>query len=81
MRITLEGNLANNLHYQLTSSLYSASLEFGSNEVYAAIHQFGGTTSPFSMMPNQEIPARAFLGIADKDEQTVMDIINNYLAL
>lgn len=79
--LTEEGNLANNLHYQITNGSSSASLEFGSNEEYAAMHQFGGTTSPRSMMPNQQIPAREFLGLADKDEQTVIDILNEYLYL
>lgn len=33
----------------------------GSNKVYAAMHQFGGTTSPRSMIPSKTIPARPFL--------------------
>lgn len=73
--LTEEGNLANNLRYQLTND----GLEFGSNEEYAAMHQFGGTTSPFSMMPNQEIPAREFLGIADEDEQQILRILSAFL--
>ncbi|MCZ4339644.1 phage virion morphogenesis protein [Shewanella colwelliana] len=77
--LTEEGNLANNLHYQLTSSLSGASLEFGSNEEYAAMHQFGGTTSPRSMMPNQEIPTREFLGLADEDEQQILRILSAFL--
>lgn len=32
-----------------------------SNKPYAAMHQFGGTTSPRSAFPNREIPARPFL--------------------
>ncbi|MDR8523466.1 phage virion morphogenesis protein [Shewanella fidelis] len=70
-----EGNLANNLHYQILDD----GLEFGSNEVYAAMHQFGGTTSPQSMMPNQEIPAREFLGLADEDEQQLLQLLSAFL--
>ncbi len=74
-----EGNLANNLHYQITNGSSSASLEFGSNEEYAAMHQFGGTTSPRSMMPNQQIPARVFLGLADEDEKQILQILSAFL--
>ena len=78
--LTEEGNLANNLHYQITNGSSSASLDFGSNEEYAAMHQFGGTTSPRSMMPKQEIPAREFLGLAPFEQGEVLNIITTYFA-
>ena len=78
--LTEEGNLANNLHYQIANGSSSASLEFGSHEEYAAMHQFGGTTSPQSMMPNKEIPAREFLGVAPFEEKEVLDIIYEYFS-
>ena len=43
--------------------------------VYAAIQQFGGTTSPKSMIPGREIPSRPFLGLSQEDEGEVMAIL------
>lgn len=74
--LTESGTLADALHYKLAKD----SLEFGSNEEYAAMHQFGGVTSPFSMMPNQDIPARPFLGIAPFERVEIIDILQHHLA-
>lgn len=65
----------------LKQLLYQADdtgLELGSNMVYAAMQQFGGTTSPRSMIPNRDIPAREFLGLSDADEQAVLDMVAEY---
>ncbi|GIU26221.1 phage virion morphogenesis protein [Shewanella sp. MBTL60-007] len=74
---TKEANIANNLHYQLTSSLSGASLEFGSSEEYAAMHQFGGT----DYMPAGPagIPARPYLGLSPEDEWFVLEILGDYV--
>ncbi|WP_368882237.1 phage virion morphogenesis protein [Shewanella algae] len=48
-------------------------LELGSNIVYAAIQQFGGTTSPNNMISGKEIPAHEFLGLSDEDETILME--------
>ncbi len=63
------------LHYQITNE----GLFFGSNEVYSAMMHFGGTTSPNSMIPNVEIPARNFLGLNNDDENEVLAILNDDL--
>ncbi|UCX05432.1 phage virion morphogenesis protein [Shewanella glacialimarina] len=73
--LTEEGTLADTLHYQLNQ----AGLDFGSNQEYAAIHQFGGTTSPFSMFSNQDIPARPFIGIASFEQDYIIDLVESHL--
>ncbi|PKG73170.1 phage virion morphogenesis protein [Shewanella sp. GutCb] len=74
--LTESGTLASSIHYQLGHN----QLELGSNEEYAAMQQFGGVTSPFSMMPNQDIPARPFLGIAPFERAEIIDILQHHLA-
>lgn len=65
----------------LQQLLYQADdngLELGSNMVYAAMQQFGGTTSPKSMIPGKDIPAREFIGLSSDDEQAVLEIVASY---
>lgn len=65
----------------LTQLLYQAdddSIDFGSNMVYAAMQQFGGKTSPKSMIPNKLIPARPFIGLSDEDEQAILEMVAEY---
>ena len=73
--LTEEGTLADTLHYQLNGN----GLAFGSNQEYAAMQHFGGTTSPFSMFPNQDIQARPFLGIAPFEQDYIIDLVESYL--
>lgn len=49
----------------------------GSNKIYAAIHQFGGTDD----MPAGPagIPARPFIGVSREDEQSMLGILGEYL--
>lgn len=49
----------------------------GSNKIYAAIHQFGGTDD----MPAgpDGIPARPYLGVSREDEQSMLGILGEYL--
>lgn len=68
--------------------------EWGSDVIYAAIHQFGGEIVPksaeslFFRLPDGTgrrvkkvtIPERPYLGFNDDDEVNVIDIINNNLA-
>lgn len=51
--------------------------EIGSNKIYAAIHQFGGTDD----MPAGPagIPARPYLGVSREDEQSMLGILGGYL--
>lgn len=73
--LTESGTLADTLNYQISNN----ELSLGSNMEYAAMHQFGGTTSPFSAFPNQEIPARPFLGIAPFERAEILDILNHHI--
>lgn len=72
--LTFNANLRK-LNYNASAK----SLEFGSNEPYAAMHHFGGTTSPRSMIPNKEIPARPFLGVSKSDEEGILSALSDYL--
>ncbi|EOB4244603.1 phage virion morphogenesis protein [Vibrio metschnikovii] len=72
--LTLNANLR-----KLSYNASAKSLEFGSNEPYAAMHQFGGTTSPRSMIPNKQIPARPFLGVSKSDEEGILSALSDYL--
>ena len=58
----------------------------GTNQVYAAMHMFGGTTSSVSMIPGKKIPARPYLPfnpvtqeITAEANQTVLEILEGYL--
>ncbi len=65
--------------------------EWGSNAIYAAIHQAGGEIRPknkpylafklpdggFRKIKKVTIPARPFLGINAEDEQNIIDIVIN----
>lgn len=51
----------------------------GSNKIYAAIHQFGGTDD----MPAGPagIPARPYLGVSRKDEQFILEIVVDFYSV
>ena len=52
--------------------------QVGSNLVYAAIHQHGGTAD---MRPaNAAIPARPFLGASDEDRDEILDVLQRHLS-
>lgn len=73
--LTESGSLADTLNFQIVGN----ELLVGSNLEYAAMMQFGGTTSPKSMFPNKEIPARPFLGVSDDDEEEILMILREHL--
>ncbi len=52
--------------------------QVGSNKIYAAIHQHGGTAD----MParNAAIPARPFLGASEQDREEIMDVLKRHLS-
>jgi phage virion morphogenesis protein len=59
----------------------------GSNKPYAAMHQFGGITSPRSMIPGKVIEARPFLPfdpqterLSADAERTILEVLGGYLA-
>lgn len=59
----------------------------GSNKPYAAMHFFGGTTSPRSAIPNKQIPARPFLPmdpgtkrLSPSVQTTALELLQRHLA-
>lgn len=71
--LRLYDQLRDTLAYQASPS----ELLFGSNRVYAAIHQFGGR--PGMSPALAAIEARPFLGIGDDDQASILDILEQYL--
>lgn len=59
---------------------------YGTNVEYASIHNFGGTIQRKSKLDVKEkksltvIPARPFIGIGDKDEEQVIELVNDFVA-
>lgn len=68
--------LRTKINYQLDGT---SGVRIGSPMEYAAMQQFGGTTSPSSMIPGKTIPARPFLGLSDADTSNILDIVRRYL--
>ncbi|MBI0004942.1 phage virion morphogenesis protein [Gilliamella sp. W8126] len=62
------------LAMSLTTDFDAVSAAIGSNKVYAAIHQLGGTPG----MPNAPaaIPARPYMGLSQNGISDIIDIIN-----
>lgn len=52
----------------------------GTNAIYAAIQQYGGTTSPNSMIPNKTITARPFIGLGPEDEEDILTKLADFLS-
>lgn len=77
-----ERTLSQQIFYQVTG----ATLELGSNLVYAAVQQFGAAQGSFghtrrgAPIPWGDIPARPYLGVSEEDEQTILAVISDYLA-
>jgi len=61
-----DGNLSGGITHDATGS----QLVWGSNEVYAAIHQFGGETGRNKALT---LPARPYIGLDARDEQDIED--------
>lgn len=64
----------------IESGFDDTSASVGTNVIYAAIQHYGGVTSPDSMIPNKEIPARPFLGLGEQHEDEILDILRDSLA-
>lgn len=80
--LTESGRLRESLHYDVTDN----TLQFGTNVVYAAVHQFGAKKGAFGKnkrgtpLPWGDIPARPFLGVSPGDEKRITDILSDHLA-
>lgn len=85
-----DGTLMNSVHYQVSGNL----LLVGSNLIYAAIHQFGGTIKPKNkkslswkigdvsiFAKKVVIPKREWLGISIADEVELMNIVEDHILL
>lgn len=71
------GLLRSTLRYQLTGD--GKGVEIGSNRVYAAMQQFGGTKAQWPWLWG-DIPARPFLGLSSADRAEILDILREYLS-
>lgn len=81
------------LRTSITFRAADASVEVGTNVVYAAIHQFGGTIRPkkgkflkfrvpgggFRQVRSVTLPARPFIGFSAEDREDVADIVARHL--
>jgi phage gpG-like protein len=75
--ITTRGFLADTLAYQVGAD--GRSVAIGSNRVYAAMQQFGGTRAQWPHLWGN-IPARPFLGISTADSAAITEILRDYLS-
>lgn len=83
--LTLRGYLRRYIHYQVQDA---NTVAVGSNQKYAAIHQFGGIIKPRKgkalafggrLLAQVEIPARPYLGLSTEDTSEIRDIIRAWL--
>ncbi|HEX9844041.1 MAG TPA: phage virion morphogenesis protein [bacterium] len=65
-----EGDLLDSIQYLVAGG----TVEWGSNLVYAAIHQFGGEEIG---MPG--LPARPYLGLNPENETELLAVVNDFL--
>ncbi|KUJ73922.1 hypothetical protein AVO42_00430 [Thiomicrospira sp. XS5] len=77
------GDLHRELAYQLVNG--GTGLEFGSDRKYAAVHQFGAKQGAFGRskrngpIPWGNIPARPFIGLAQQDEDEILDNLTHFI--
>lgn len=75
--LTNRGRLADTLAYQLQDG--GRAVAVGSNRVYAAMQQFGGTRAQWPHLWG-DIPARPFLGLSGADRDEIVTILRDHLA-
>ncbi|SFT73913.1 phage virion morphogenesis protein [Halomonas saccharevitans] len=79
--------LRGSIHYRAGRD----TLEQGTNKIYGAIHQLGGTIrakggslaigrpgGAFALVKKVTIPARPYLGLSDEDRQVIDEILGRY---
>lgn len=69
------GMLSSQIFYEVGSN----QVEVGSNRVYAAMMQFGGTKAAFPHLWG-DIPARPFLGVSEDDRAGILATVEDWLA-
>lgn len=89
--LTDKGHMRDSITYNMLGETVA---EIGSNMIYAAIHQFGGTIKPvngsalkfkipgvgFVTVKSVSIPQRPYLGMSDSDQATLADITTRRMA-
>jgi phage virion morphogenesis protein len=75
--LTNRGHLADTLAYRLQDG--GRAVAVGSNRVYAAMQQFGGTRAQWPHLWG-DIPARPFLGLSEADRDEVVTILRDHLS-
>lgn len=73
------GELKKSIGTEFGADYAKVGVQKGLATKYAAMQQFGGTTSSSSMIPNRVIQARPFLSITDSDENKIVSKMNDYL--
>lgn len=79
----LKGYLSGNIFHQAERDR----AVIGSPAAYAAVQQFGAAKGAFGRdrhgrpIPWGRIPARAFLGLSDADEEAIIDIVDEHIEL
>ena len=82
--LTLDGTLRSTLRWQIEGN----TLLFGTNLVYGAIHQYGGTIKPVTAkalnvggrpVKQVVIPARPWLGVSAQDKLLLVDVVREHL--
>ena len=68
-----DGYLADKTAYNVSNN----NVEFGSAEIYARLHQFGGKAGRGGKVT---IPKRTWLGVGQKDENYLLEKARNHLA-
>ena len=83
------------LQGSIVSEVSGSELAIGSNKVYAAIHQFGGTIKPskgkllvfrtaggqvFGAARSVTIPARPYLGLSSDDARDILEVVEVQVA-
>ncbi|OTQ49339.1 phage virion morphogenesis protein [Gilliamella apis] len=82
--LTLDGTLRSTLHWQIDGD----TLLFGTNMIYGAIHQYGGTIKPVTAkalnvggrpVKQVVIPARPWLGVSAQDKLLLVEVVREHL--
>ena len=88
--LTMDGHLGDTI----SSRASDDAAEWGSNRIYAAVHQFGATISAksssflrfripgggWAAKRQVTIPARPFLGISAEDREDILDLASNFVS-
>lgn len=81
------------LFWSIVPRVYGNTIEWGTNVIYAAIHQFGGTIKPktpggklifrglngFVSVSSVKIPARPYMGINDEDRTEMVNLVHDWM--